>query len=50
MTIGVFGNNIDRMPDISFRIMSLIFAIRDRFASPDSVLNTFAIKRGANRY
>ncbi|WP_051409309.1 SAM-dependent methyltransferase [Syntrophorhabdus aromaticivorans] len=46
MKTGTFGNNINKMPAISFRIMSLIFAIRERFASPDSVLDEFAIKRG----
>lgn len=44
--IGVFGNNIDSMPNIGFRIMSLIFAIRDRFASPDSVLDKFGMEKG----
>lgn len=42
----IFGNNRDRMSDIGFRIMGLIFAIRDRFASPDSLLDGFAIARG----
>jgi ubiquinone/menaquinone biosynthesis C-methylase UbiE len=47
MTIGIFGNNVDRMPDIGFRIMSLTFAIRDRFTSVGSVLDKFCIAKGA---
>jgi len=26
MSKGIFGNNMDRIPDISFRVMSWIFA------------------------
>ena len=44
--MGIFGNDMDRIPDVSFRLMSWIFVIRDRFMSPWSVLDEFGIERG----
>jgi ubiquinone/menaquinone biosynthesis C-methylase UbiE len=46
MRIGIFGNNRDRIPDVAFRVMSCILALRDRFSSPWSVLDEFGIDRG----
>jgi ubiquinone/menaquinone biosynthesis C-methylase UbiE len=46
MNVGIFGNNMDRIPDIAFRVMSWIFVIRDRFISPWLVLDEFCIERG----
>ncbi|MFH0786718.1 MAG: class I SAM-dependent methyltransferase [Pseudomonadota bacterium] len=43
---GIFGNNMDRMPDIAFRVMSWLFVIRDRFMTPWSVLDEFGIEKG----
>jgi hypothetical protein len=36
MRIGIFGNNRDRIPDVAFRVMSCILALRDRFSSQKS--------------
>lgn len=46
MKVGIFGNNMDRIPDIAFRAMSWMFIIRDKFMEPWSVLDEFGIKRG----
>jgi ubiquinone/menaquinone biosynthesis C-methylase UbiE len=46
MKVGIFGNNMDRIPDIAFKLMSWMFIIRDRFMSPWSILDEFAIERG----
>jgi ubiquinone/menaquinone biosynthesis C-methylase UbiE len=46
MKVRIFGNNMDGKSDIAFRIMSLIFVIRDRFLSPWSLLDEFGIERG----
>ena len=42
----VLGNDRDRMPDIAFRMMSLMFMIRDLFGSPERKLDQFGIKPG----
>lgn len=46
MNVGIFGNSMDRIPDIAFRMMSWIFVIRDRFMALWSVLDEFGIQRG----
>ncbi len=46
MSRRIFGNNSDRMPNVAFRIMNLLFVIRDRLTSPWSVLDQFGIERG----
>jgi ubiquinone/menaquinone biosynthesis C-methylase UbiE len=46
MKVRIFGNNMDGKSAIAFRIMSLIFVIRDRFLSPWSLLDEFGIERG----
>jgi ubiquinone/menaquinone biosynthesis C-methylase UbiE len=46
MKVGIFGNNMDRIPDIAFRVMSGMFIIRDTFMAPWSILDAFGIKRG----
>jgi len=42
----IFGKNRDRMPSGAFRMMSLLFAVRDRLTSPWSVLDRFDIEPG----
>jgi len=50
MSKGILGHNMDRIPDISFRVMSWIFAIRDKLSSPWSILDEFdAFLRELNR-
>ena len=46
MKVRIFGNNMDGKPNVAFRIMSLMFIIRDRFLSPWSLLDEFGIERG----
>lgn len=46
MNCGVFGKRMERIPGVAFRMMSLLFVIRDRFTSPWSVLDQFGIERG----
>jgi len=46
MKLGIFGNNMDRMPRIAFRMMKWMFDIRDRFMSVWSLLDQFGIERG----
>jgi len=41
-----FGGGIDRMPDISFKIMSFIFMLRDLLTTFDKKLDSFGIKEG----
>lgn len=40
------GNEMERMPDIAFRAMSLMFRIMDIFASLDKRLSSFGIREG----
>lgn len=40
------GTGMDRMPDMAFRAMSLIFRIRDALLHPDRKLEKFGIKPG----
>lgn len=40
------GNEMERMPDIGFRMMSFTFAIMDIFCPVDRRLDTFGIKEG----
>jgi len=42
----IFGKNMDRMPSGAFRMMSLLFVVRDRLTSPWSVLDRFGIEPG----
>lgn len=42
----VLGRDMDRMPSIAFRIMSLFFAIRDLLVAPEKKLKNFNIKQG----
>jgi len=46
MKIGLFGNNMDRMPRFAFRMMKWMFDVRDRFVSVGSLLDQFGIERG----
>jgi ubiquinone/menaquinone biosynthesis C-methylase UbiE len=46
MNCGIFGNSRERIPRVGFRMMSLLFTIRDRLTSPWSVLDQFGIERG----
>lgn len=40
------GNEMDRMPGWSFRIMAALFRISDLFKSPDDRLDPFGIRQG----
>jgi ubiquinone/menaquinone biosynthesis C-methylase UbiE len=44
--IRIFGRGMERIPNIAFRVMSLIFAVRDRCTTPWSVLDQFGIEKG----
>ncbi|HOP47835.1 MAG TPA: class I SAM-dependent methyltransferase [Desulfobacteraceae bacterium] len=46
MKIRMFGNNVVRMPDIAFMMMSWIFVVRDMLMSPWSILDEFEVERG----
>lgn len=46
MKISLFGTDRDRMPRLAFRIMKLMFDIRDRLVSVGPLLDRFGIKRG----
>ncbi len=46
MKISLFGSNMDRMPRLAFRMMKLIFDIRDRLVSVGILLDRFGIERG----
>lgn len=39
------GNEMDKMPDVAFRMMSLLFRIADLFRSPAHRLDTFGIQK-----
>jgi ubiquinone/menaquinone biosynthesis C-methylase UbiE len=42
----ISGKGLDRMPDFAFRMMKVIFNVRDRFVAVSSLLDEFAIGRG----
>jgi ubiquinone/menaquinone biosynthesis C-methylase UbiE len=42
----IFGSNRGRITDVSFRLMSFVFAIRDLFMHPWLLLDEFRIERG----
>lgn len=46
MKTGIFGNRMDRMPDVAFRMMSAIFKVRDKFFTVDNLLDQFEIVKG----
>ena len=46
MRLNIFGKGMDRMPDLAFRIMALMFKIRDKFIHKDKVLDEFGIRQG----
>lgn len=46
MRINIFGIGMDRMPDMAFKMMSLMFKIRDMFIRIDKVLDEFGICQG----
>jgi ubiquinone/menaquinone biosynthesis C-methylase UbiE len=46
MNCGIFGKNRERISGVAFRMMSLLFVIRDRMISPWSILDQFGIERG----
>ncbi len=43
----LFGAGMEKMPDFAYRIMSFIFKIRERFSSPEKLLDQFDIKKGS---
>jgi len=42
----IFGKGMDRMSDPAFRLMALIFKLRDTFIRKDKVLDEFGIRPG----
>jgi ubiquinone/menaquinone biosynthesis C-methylase UbiE len=42
----LFGNNQDRMPDLSFRMMSVLFKISDFFKPKYNYIEQFDIRKG----
>ena len=46
MKLSVSGNGVDRMPGFAFRMMNLIFDVRDKFVSVSSLLDEFGIEPG----
>jgi ubiquinone/menaquinone biosynthesis C-methylase UbiE len=46
MKIGLFGNGMDRMPDVAFMVMSAIFKVRDKIFAVDKLLDQFEIRKG----
>jgi ubiquinone/menaquinone biosynthesis C-methylase UbiE len=46
MMARIFGRGMERIPNSAFRMMSLVFAFRDRFTTPWSVLDQFGIEEG----
>jgi ubiquinone/menaquinone biosynthesis C-methylase UbiE len=46
MKIGLFGNGMDRMPNVAFRMMSFIFKVRDMFFPVGQLLDEFDIRQG----
>jgi len=46
MIFNLLGKDIDKMPDFAFKLMSLMFSIRDRFVNVSKILDDFNIKPG----
>jgi ubiquinone/menaquinone biosynthesis C-methylase UbiE len=46
MKTGWFGNGMDRMPNVAFRMMSAIFTVRDVFFPVGKLLDEFDIRQG----
>jgi ubiquinone/menaquinone biosynthesis C-methylase UbiE len=46
MRVNIFGRGMDRMPDLAFRIVALIFKVRDIFIQKDKLLDEFGIRQG----
>ena len=46
MLVNIFGRGMDGMPDLAFRIMALMFKIRDIFIQKDKLLDEFGIRHG----
>jgi ubiquinone/menaquinone biosynthesis C-methylase UbiE len=46
MRVNIFGRGMDRMPDLAFRIIALMFKIRDTFIQKDKLLDEFGIHQG----
>jgi ubiquinone/menaquinone biosynthesis C-methylase UbiE len=46
MRLNISGKGMDRMPDLAFRMMALIFKIRDIFIHKDKILDEFGIRQG----
>jgi ubiquinone/menaquinone biosynthesis C-methylase UbiE len=42
----LFGKETERMPNIAFRMMALVFKIREFFINPEKTLGEFDIKKG----
>ena len=46
MRLTISGKGVDRMPGFAFRMMKVIFDVRDRFVSVSSLLDEFNIEPG----
>jgi len=46
MIFNLLGKDIDKMPNFAFKLMSLMFNIRDRFVNVSKILEEFYIKSG----
>ena len=46
MKFALLGNGMDRMPDFAFKMMALIFRIREMLTTPDKLLDEFDIQEG----
>jgi ubiquinone/menaquinone biosynthesis C-methylase UbiE len=46
MRINIFGKGMDRMSDSAFRLMAMMFKLRDLFIHKDRVLDAFGIRPG----
>lgn len=46
MKAGWFGSGMDRMPDVAFIAMSVIFKVRDKFFAVENLLEQFDIRKG----
>ena len=42
----ICGNEMDRMPNLAFKMMAFMFNLTDKFKSPDKKLNPFNIQKG----
>lgn len=46
MRVNIFGRGMERIPDLAFMMMALMFKIRDMFIRIDKILDEFGIHQG----